>query len=51
MISKKSNGAKYTINNIKEIRSSIISSQLFYKNDEVLYKLNIPNSIQHIRIM
>ena len=48
---KKTNGAKYTTNNIKTIRSAMLSDQLFSKNDDGLYELNIRNAIEHIRLM
>jgi len=48
---KKTNGGKYTTNNIKTLRSAMISEQLFSKNDDGLYELNIRNAIDHIKLM
>jgi len=48
---KKTNGGKYTNNSIKTIRSAMASNELFYKNDDGLFQLNIPKAIEHIRVM
>lgn len=48
---KRTDGTKYTTNNVKTIRAAMVSEQLFSKNDDGLYELNIPNAIEHIRVM
>ena len=48
---KRTDGTKYTTNNIKTIRSAMVSDQLFFKNDDGLYELNVPNALEHIKVM
>jgi len=42
---KKTNGAKYSSNNIKRKRLAMVSTNNFFKNDDDLYELNISKAI------
>jgi len=48
---RRTDGSKYSSNSIKTVRAAMLSEELFYKNDEGLYELNIPNAIKHVTAM
>ena len=48
---KRTDGSKYTSNTIKTVRAAMLSDQLFFRNEEGLYVLNITNAINHVRVM
>jgi len=48
---RRTDGSKYQSNSIKTVRSAMLSSKLFHKNDDGLYVLNLKNAINHIKQM
>jgi hypothetical protein len=48
---RRTDGSKYQSNSIKTVRSAMLSSKLFHKNDDGLYVLNLKNAIKHIKQM
>jgi len=48
---KRSDGSRYRSNSVKAVRAAMLSEELFYKNDEGLYELNVQNAIKHVRAM
>jgi len=48
---RRTDGSRYHSNSIKTVRAAMLSEELFYKNDEGLYELNLQNALKHIRAM
>ena len=48
---RRTDGSKYQSNSIKTVRAAMLSEELFYKNDDGLYVLNISKALKHIKYM
>ena len=48
---KRTNGSKYKSKSIKAVRSAIVSNNLFIKNKDNLYSLNIKECIKYLKLL